>query len=255
MAQSIIIIPCYNEEKRLNVNAFVDFADKNPDVAIWFVNDGSKDNTSFILDRMAYENKNIKVIHLEKNGGKGPAIRSGIQSTRNTDASIIGFLDADLATPLAEGKRLIDILQHQKDIKAVFGSRVKLKRNSKRALFSRIFSGVVNMFIKINIDDTQCGAKFFKSAWVYQLFDAPFKTQWLFDVELILRALNENNNGIQDIPVREIYLRQWDEIDHSKLKINDFYRIAFEFIKVIWNYKVKKYKKPVAEPYQPETIL
>ncbi len=111
-----LVIPCYNERNRLDLNAFMNFQMASlivQPVRFLFVDDGSKDGTyDWILDfKKDIINKNQKlndldfqVIKLEKNSGKAEAVRSGIlflgQQEKLSPLDWVGFWDADLATPL-----------------------------------------------------------------------------------------------------------------------------------------------------------
>ena len=100
----IIVIPCFNEENRLDLTQFSKFIKKEPTVLICFVNDGSNDNT---LEKLLhFKNKfpfQIEVVSLEKNSGKSEAVRAGfLYCNKNFEHVKIAYLDADLATTLEE---------------------------------------------------------------------------------------------------------------------------------------------------------
>ena len=74
-----IVIPCYNEEKRFEASVIIDFIQKN-DFHFCLVNDGSKDNTIKLLDRVKEEsNGKVRIINLRNNVGKAEAIRIAFQ--------------------------------------------------------------------------------------------------------------------------------------------------------------------------------
>ncbi len=104
MVNICIIIPCYNEELRLNESAFDLFLSKGQSFSFIFVNDGSKDNTLIVLKK--FKNKwpeKVEIVDLAINMGKAEAVRTGINlaiSCKYYD--YVGFLDADLSTPLSE---------------------------------------------------------------------------------------------------------------------------------------------------------
>src|SRR5437868_14154596 len=101
MPSFAIIIPCYNEAKRLHKNAFVQFISIHPDVHIYFVNDGSTDGTGNILKELQEQSLSISIINLQQNKGKGEAIRAGMLQLYH-EYEYIGYLDADLSTSLEE---------------------------------------------------------------------------------------------------------------------------------------------------------
>ena len=78
----------------------------------------------------------------------------------------IGYLDADLATPIEEIDNLLNIIKTDSKKEVVFASRIQLigneiKRNFFRHFIGRIFATCVSLLLKIKIYDTQCGAKIF----------------------------------------------------------------------------------------------
>src|SRR5262245_52958150 len=127
MQKTGIVVPCYNEVARLSVNDFLKFLRENPDYFICFVNDGSKDDTAAVLNEL--ENTlhgQINVLNLEQNSGKAEAVRRGMEVLLGkNDISALGFLDADLSTPLSEFHKLKEQLKNNDKLQAVCGSRVR----------------------------------------------------------------------------------------------------------------------------------
>ena len=81
----------------------------------------------------------------------------------------------------------------------------------------------------IGVYDSQCGAKLFKREIVDKIFNMPFRTKWLFDIE-ILQRLNQQSSINQT--VYEYPLPKWVHRDGSKIKIKDFYKIIIEIIRL-----------------------
>jgi len=99
--RTTIIIPCYNEANRLHLEAFLNFARKNPKISFIFVDDGSKDLTiSLLCGAMAALPKQIDVLMMSHNAGKAEAVRHGLKFASKRGDKYVAFLDADLATPL-----------------------------------------------------------------------------------------------------------------------------------------------------------
>ena len=144
-----IIIPCYNEENRLNVQAFVNFIQSNDDYHLCFVNDGSKDNTLKVLDQIKEQRiTKVSIVDIKKNSGKATAVRAGARYLFNRqDVDYIGFIDADLSTDFNDLKKLVTTMHGNKDLSIVYGSRGKgdgqIERNPFRKLFSRIIKSVL----------------------------------------------------------------------------------------------------------------
>ena len=98
-----LVIPCYNEENRLDVNTYISFLKQNKNINLLFINDGSNDNTIDVIKTITSKNTNAKTINLKTNVGKGEAVRQGVLQLCKGKYSYIGYWDADLSTSLEEG--------------------------------------------------------------------------------------------------------------------------------------------------------
>ena len=121
-----IIVPCYNEANRISLIEFEKYINKNQNYFFCFVNDGSTDITLNILQTFSskYPNR-IAIIDNKINLGKAESVRCGINhllSQKKFD--LLGFLDADLATPLDEIEKITALFNNAKKL-IVFGSRIK----------------------------------------------------------------------------------------------------------------------------------
>ena len=246
MASAQIIIPCFNEEHRLNVAAFRQFRAQLHDVRFLFVNDGSKDTTGHLLADLKCSDENrFSVLDLKKNRGKGEAIRQGVLATANSRLDYFGFWDADLATPLDAIPMFIDLAESRPAIQMVIGARVKLlgrtiERRAIRHYIGRIFATVVSTILELDVYDTQCGAKLFRSSSaMYALFREPFSSRWIFDVEILARLIKHRRGT--DLPqakdmIYEFPLVEWRDIPGSKLTWHDFIRATCDLARVYGRY-------------------
>jgi glycosyltransferase involved in cell wall biosynthesis len=199
------------------------------------VNDGSRDRTQIVLNELvAFNPVQLLTNELFKNVGKAEAIRETFiyLIKNNIEFDYVGYLDADLSTPLSEMKRLYSIA-NEEQLLMVFGSRVKLLGNSitrslKRHYLGRIFATLASKLIGLPIYDTQCGAKVFHNSIINELFNKPFVSKWIFDIELFIRY--KKNYDLKYI--KEITLESWTEIGGSKIKLKDFVRIPVEFFRI-----------------------
>ena len=228
-----IIIPFYNEVARINLEKFKQIFNAFPHYNFVLVDDGSSDQTIEILEEFKAEFFTIQVLKLAKNVGKAEAIRSAVLSISNCD--FISYYDADLATPFSELDKLIQFSIQNPTYKMVMGARIKLigngvKRSLKRHYFGRIFATIVSQFIlKVAVYDTQCGAKVINYHIAKQIFEKPFISKWLFDVELLKRLQKTHN--LKDT-VKEIPLEKWEEIGNSKIKVSDFFQLPFQLFQI-----------------------
>ncbi len=243
MSKLSIIIPCYNEEKRLNVHEIISFLQSNPDVFILFVNDGSRDNTIQKLETIINQFPDrTHLLNKTKREGKGEAVRAGLlESIKEQKIEFHGFLDADLSVSLKEFFRLFKILAGS-DKKFITGSRIRklgsiIKRNEWRHFYSRIIATFVGFTTRLDVYDTQCSAKIFHTLLIPDTFNEKFKTKWLFDVELLCR-LDLKNGSLEKIGIEEP-LSKWTEVKDSKISGFNFFQILREIF-IIHKYYRKK---------------
>ncbi|MEL1255302.1 glycosyltransferase [Flavobacterium sp. DGU38] len=240
MKKFLCIIPFYNEEIRFYQLPYEDLFSKYPEIDFLLIDDGSSDNTLNILKNLRDKNHNVKLILIKKNLGKAEAIRTGVLNDISIDYEYVGYLDADLATPMIEMKRLFTFISNRESIVMVMGSRIKLlgngvDRSYLRHYLGRIFATIISGFIlKVPVYDTQCGAKIIRTDFARRIFKEPFLTKWIFDVELLLR-FRGNGMIIQDCVV-EIPLEQWKERGNSKIKLKEFVLFPFQILKIHFYY-------------------
>lgn len=225
MSQVQIVVPCYNEESRLDRPAFESFLRGSTGPGLLFVDDGSKDGTRDRLDGLAAVNpERARVLALDSNGGKAEAVRRGLRRALDDGARHVGFWDADLATPLADISEFVAILEDAPDIDVVMGARVRMlgrhvERFGTRHLVGRAYATLASTVLALPVYDTQCGAKVFRgSGALERALESPFTSRWGFDVEL-LRRLQDGwgDRGIDRII--EVPLRDWRDPGNSKVSL------------------------------------
>jgi dolichyl-phosphate beta-glucosyltransferase len=248
MPKIIIIMPCFNEARRLPLERILSFLEQNPNANICFVNDGSTDATGKMIDDAASKCPGqITTLHLDKNSGKAEAIRQGmLQQVSNKDFKWFAYWDADLSTPLDEINRL---LKHSDDtIKFLMCSRVKrlgatVDRHVIRHIMGRVMATIISNVLKLPVYDTQCGAKLIQGEEVEMLFADKFMTEWLFDVELIARLQKKYPQDNPHKHFLEVPVRQWKDIAGSKLKFKHMVISIFDIARIHWKYNVRSKKR------------
>ena len=119
----IIVVPCYNEEERLDCSAFTAFVRFNAHTHLLFVDDGSTDGTLALLKSLEVTCPDrISYLSLARNSGKAEAVRQGIQWALAEEPAMVGFWDADLATPLEAIGEFTQILAAHPTLDMVFGA-------------------------------------------------------------------------------------------------------------------------------------
>ena len=242
MPKTVLVIPCFDEAPRLRPEAFEQSLQTDPETDFFFVDDGSRDDTPRLLDALASGSSDrIRVLHQPTNRGKAEAVRLGMKAALDGGADYAGYFDADLATPLEELARLRSVLEDKSTIQMVFGSRVQLmgrtiERRPLRHYLGRVFATVVSQVLGLAVYDTQCGAKLFRSGPdIRRLFEEPFLSTWVFDVELIARwRAREISDGLPaaERVLYELPLNTWVDVAGSKVRPSDFVRALEEIWRI-----------------------
>lgn len=235
-ARPFIVVPCFNEERRLDVARLGELADSDR-VRLLFVDDGSTDGTAGILDDL-HARAGVDVLRLPQNVGKAEAVRRGLLYGLDQAAPFLGYYDADLATPPGELIRLVELLESRDDLEFVLAARVALlgRRIQRRALrhyLGRVFATCASLILRVPVYDTQCGAKAFRtSPAVREAIADPFRSTWVFDVELIGRLLRGTATA-EPVPVsafEEMPLREWRDVPGSRLGLRDMVRASIDLV-------------------------
>jgi glycosyltransferase involved in cell wall biosynthesis len=247
MSETIIVVPCYNEAGRLPVEAFQGFVRRTRCIRFLFVDDGSTDATADVLRTLQASDPDcFDVLALTANSGKGEAVRHGFLASLESGPDYVGFWDADLATPLEAIREFRDVLDGKPDVEMAFGARVRLlgreiRRKRLRHGLSRLFAIAASLFLRVDIYDTQCGAKLFRATpGLAALFQEPFVTRWIFDVEIIARLMRARSGTqrpqVRDI-VYEVPLSEWRDAAGSKIRARDFVIAIFGMIEICRKYR------------------
>jgi glycosyltransferase involved in cell wall biosynthesis len=230
----------------LDVGEFQRYASQHCQLQFVLVNDGSTDGTRRILDQLqAHDPDRFDAVHLHPNRGKAEAVRQGMLYAMSQGPELVGFWDADLATPLDAIGEFRDLLQQRPQLQMVIGARVrllgrKIDRCRSRHCLGRAFATVASLLLNLPIYDTQCGAKLFRNTPELQrMLASPFCSKWIFDVELLARMVASRRRDA-DIPAGEVIyempLARWKDVGGSKLRPKDFARALFDLAVIYWTY-------------------
>ncbi len=229
-----LVIPCKNEYWRLDISAFLDAIRAFPWLTLLFVDDGSTDDTAETLAFLDKQSPAIQAIYLPRNVGKAAAVYTGIQTLlARTQADWVGFWDADLAAPLSELKAFHDELERNPDAQAVLGARwphlgAQIDRTLLRNAVGTLMKALIRRVLRVPVYDTQCGAKIFRRDLAKRIFAEPFRSKWLFDVELLRRIpLRTMHHAVIEHP-----LSVWHDVPGSKLKLMDSARVFLDLLRM-----------------------
>ena len=237
--RTVLVVPCFNEERRLDLQAFRTFRAAHPAVEFLFVDDGSRDGTLRLLeDLRSSDAEGFHLLDLARNGGKAEAVRQGILAAIEQKPEVVGFWDADLATPLVELDSFLSVLQARPEIDMVFAARVRLlgreiSRRPSRHYVGRMGATLISTSLGLAVYDTQCGAKLFRvTPTLGQLFTMPFLSRWIFDVEIIARFVSLVGRDAAAAAIYELPVMRWRDVAGSKVQWRDFLRALRDLYRI-----------------------
>ena len=221
-----IVIPAYNEERRIQrmLDAYLPFFTERygGDVEFVIVVNGSTDRTAAVAESYVARWPCVRVLVEPSRIGKGGAVMMGMDAARG---ELVGFVDADGATPPDAFDQLA---QHIGDAGIMIAnrwdprSRITPQPWSRRAA-SRAFNGLVRFLFRVQIDDTQCGAKVMAQDAIRAIRPHLGITQWAFDVDLIFQ-IRRAGFRIAEAPT------VWNDVAGSRLRLG---RASFEMLLAI----------------------
>jgi dolichyl-phosphate beta-glucosyltransferase len=263
MPETCVVIPCFNEERRLGGDEILDFLHHHQNVTICFVDDGSSDGTLARIDAIKERApKAVMALSLPVNRGKAEAVRRGVLyvATLNRFA-LIGYWDADMSTPLTELTAIIGVFEANPSCTLAMGSRVRrlganIHRSAVRHYLGRVFSTAASLLLNLPVYDSQCGAKVVRADLVPVLFQDSFLTKWLFDVEILARLRNLIGRvSVLDV-VTEVPLNVWIEMGESTLRPSDVARVPIDLLRIARHYNGKlAHKAPFSQLNSPPDRL
>lgn len=225
MGELTVVVPCFNEARRLDAPALEAFF-QAPRVRLVLVDDGSTDETRALLERLAARHAGrCQVLALWPNGGKAEAVRRGLHRALEATPrpEVVGYCDADLATPVEEMLRVA--AEVEGPVEVALASRVgllgrRIERSLSRHYLGRVFATAASLALDLPVYDTQCGAKAFKvTPLLEEALARPFTARWAFDVELLDRLLRPPapHAGLSAGHIVEVPLMAWRDVKGSKL--------------------------------------
>ncbi len=219
MEKVSIIIPAYNEEKRIGktLGFYSDYfnrlkQNRKLEYEILIVINNTSDKTEEIVRDYIQKDQNIRYLNFKK-GGKGFAVIEGLKDSLKRDNTLLGFVDADMSTPPEEYWRLILSI---KNCDGVIASRymgeakVEPRQTLQRVIASRMFNTLLRVLLMLPYRDTQCGAKLFRRKAIEAALPMLSMSKWAFDVDLLYSA-RKKGFLIKEIPT------YWSDRNYSKI--------------------------------------
>lgn len=232
-----IIIPAYNEEKRLPKtlkSTLLFLESQNYESEVIIVNDGSSDGTKKAVEAFSRDGFNLRYIEYLPNRGKGYAVKRGMLEAKGEFRL---FMDADYAVPIEFLGTFLSMINHKYDI--VIGSRglrqsqIESHQPFFREFVAKTFGVIQRIILGLPILDTQCGFKLFTKEAAEKLFPLTAFDCAYFDSELLYIAY-KSKMQIGEIGVRwshdgetrlPIGLKRTADIIHKLFKIKKIHKV------------------------------
>lgn len=244
-----IIIPAYNEEKRIikTLKNYVAYYNKHyyQNYQILVVLNGCRDNTEKVVVEFIKQNPTVEYIVFPDAIGKGGALKEGLKVAKGKN---LGFTDADDSTRPEILHRLFSVLEMVPTLDCVIGSRrmvgsVVSGKSKGRGFMSWGFNTGVNILFSLGIRDTQCGAKVFRSTLVSKILPSLTISNMAFDVNFLVDA-KKVGAKILEMPI------EWEDEEGSTIKnnIGTSVAMALSVLRLRMMYSPLKGLYPVLEP-------
>jgi glycosyltransferase involved in cell wall biosynthesis len=236
-----IVIPAHNEARRIGptLDAYRNGC-PHPDTRFLVALDACTDRTYEVVAEHAEADARVEVFEYPKLG-KGGVI---METFRHATAGLVGFVDADCATPPGELLRLADVAQ---DGDGAIATRwhpaavLPVRRTLTRGIASAGFAFGIRRLFGLRYDDTQCGAKVFTRDAMERMLPLLSSRDFLFDVDALVVA---RRLGLQVTPVPTI----WIDRDGSRVQpVTDARRMAASALRLWLHHRVLPIE-PTARP-------
>ncbi|MBL8227916.1 MAG: glycosyltransferase family 2 protein [Bryobacterales bacterium] len=228
-----IIIPAYNEEKRLppTLERLISWTSGRTwrFLEILVVDDGSRDGTAALVRQYAGRHPQLKLVANPGNRGKGYAVRNGMLHAQG-DWRL--FTDSDLSSPIEEFDKLMEAAQRE-DADVAFGSRavdrslVSVHQSAFREASGRFFNLVMRVAMGLPHHDTQCGFKLYSSAAAQKIFARQQIEGFGFDVEDLFLARKLGFRAVE-VPVR------WANVEGTRVSMVSGLRAFTDLALIRW---------------------
>jgi dolichyl-phosphate beta-glucosyltransferase len=226
-----VVIPAYNEELRLaptleRIHRFLAAGPLTWEIVV--VDDGSKDGTVALAERMTASIPNLRVVVQPQNRGKGAAVRAGMLAARGR---VRVMCDADCSMPPEEMPKLLARIATG-EVEIAIGSRycegaaVAKKQPLYRRLWSRLCNRVIQRTLVPGVLDTQCGFKAFTDEAAIDLVRRAKIDGWAFDLEILALA-RRRAWGIAEVAV------SWQDDERSRVNpLKDMWKVIKEAVTI-----------------------
>ena len=233
-----VIIPTYNEEKRIQATLSSlrnYFNSKSYSVEVIVVDDGSNDGTVGVIRSFQSPDLKIQLITIPVNQGKGRAVHLGMMEAKGQYRV---FMDADQSVKIDNLDSFLDKCNQGADVVigsiAVPGAKMMDHNASYRQFLGAIAKVIIKVMVLPGINDTQRGFKLFRAEAVQKIFRRQTIWRFGFDIELLVIARTQKLIT-KELPVA------WENASGSTVRVWDYFLTFFELTRIITNKAIGRY--------------
>jgi glycosyltransferase involved in cell wall biosynthesis len=245
----LLLIPAYNEESRIGpvLRGYAEYVPRNYEgkFQLVVVLNGCRDNTLGVVQAVSAEFPVVNWVEYAEPIGKGGALIEGLKLAPRAD--LVGYVDADGAT---EPPAFLDLVRRAGEADCVIGSRwvpgavLHQVQSGQRRFASRSFHAIVQFFFRMNIRDTQCGAKVMRRTVVEKIHSSLCVADMAFDINL-LYLLKRNGFTVLEVPT------EWTDKSGSKVALfRTSLTMLLSVVRVRWIYSPFKGLRPLFAPVE-----
>jgi glycosyltransferase involved in cell wall biosynthesis len=228
----LLLIPAYNEERRIKpvLRDYARYFQEHYQgkFQLVVVLNGCTDNTLAVVQLVGADYPAVTALEFPDAIGKGGALIEGLKLAPLAD--LIGYVDADGATP---PHAFHELVRHMAGVDCAIGSRwlpgavLHVEQNSRRRLASRAFHFIVQFLFRMNLRDTQCGAKVMRREAIEKVHSSLRIADMAFDINL-LYSLKRAGYRIREVPT------EWTDKIGTKVKLFGTSLVMFLSVVRIW---------------------
>ena len=237
-----IVIPAYNEEKRLpeTLGCVLGYLRRRQwsFTEILVVDDGSRDGTASVVEKARQAEPAIRLLRNPGNRGKGYSVRHGMLEAKG---DWVLFSDADLSTPIEQLDKLLEVAR-TRGASVVIGSRaldrslIEVHQSVFRETAGRIFNLLMRALTGLPFKDTQCGFKLFEGRVAKDVFRRQRLERFGFDAEVLFIA------RLRGYRMEEVAVR-WSHSEGTKVSmLRDSVNMFLDLLRVRWNQLRGRYR-------------